>query len=267
MSATTTGWRIELDGVRFEVAGRRILDGISLAIGGTGRTVVLGPNGAGKSVLMRLCHGLLAPTSGTIGWLRALEAAGDISSAASAPTLERGERPRQAMVFQKPVMLRRSAAANIRYALGLAGIRGATAEARSMQALARVGLSALAQQTARTLSGGEQQRLAIARAWALEPEVLFLDEPTASLDPGAAHAIERLILAIAASGTKIVMTTHHLPLAARIADEIVFMSDGRVVEHAPAETFFARPQTAEAAEFLATEVVQRAMLAAPTADG
>jgi tungstate transport system ATP-binding protein len=168
------------------------------------------------------------------------------------------------MVFQKPVMLRRSALANIRYALDLAGIRGATAEARCLQALERVGLSALAEQPARTLSGGEQQRLAIARAWALEPDVLFLDEPTASLDPAAARAIERLILAIASSGTKIVMTTHHLPLAARIADDIVFMSGGRVIEHAPAERFFVRPHSVEAAEFLATEVVQRTTGQAPT---
>jgi len=255
MSATTPGWRLTLDGVRFEIAGRRIIDGVSLTIGGPGKTIVLGPNGAGKSILLRLCHGLLAPTSGTIRWQFAGGAGNETASPASAAPEERATRPHEAMVFQKPVMLRRSALANIRYALDLAGIRGPGAEARSRQALARVDLSALAEQPARTLSGGEQQRLAIARAWALEPAVLFLDEPTASLDPGAAHAIERLILTIASSGTKIVMTTHHLPLAARIADDIVFMSGGRVVEHAPADRFFARPQTAEAAEFMTTEVV------------
>jgi tungstate transport system ATP-binding protein len=264
MSATTSAWRLALDGVCFEIAGRRIIDHVSLTIGGPGRTIVLGPNGAGKSVLLRLCHGLVAPTSGTIGWQSADSAGDEAALPVSASTEKRATRPRQAMVFQKPVMLRRSALANIRYALDLAGIRGAAAEARCLQALERVGLSALASQPARTLSGGEQQRLAIARAWALEPAVLFLDEPTASLDPGAAHAIERLILAIASSGTKIVMTTHHLPLAARIADDIVFMSGGRVVEHAPAERFFVRPQSVEAAEFLATEVVQRTTGPAPT---
>jgi tungstate transport system ATP-binding protein len=266
VSATVPPWRLALDGVRFEIAGRRIIDDVTLAIGGAGKTIVLGPNGAGKSVLLRLCHGLLAPTSGTIAWQSAGCDRAE-SPAAHAPTAGGARQPRQAMVFQKPVMLRRSASANIRYALGLAGIHGAAADALCLRALARVGLSALAGQPARTLSGGEQQRLAIARAWALEPEVLFLDEPTASLDPAAAHAIERLILAIAASGTKIVMTTHHLPLAARIADEIVFVSEGRVLEQGPAERFFMQPQTAEAAEFVATEVVHRATLAAPPTSG
>jgi len=257
MSATTSAWRLALDRVDFAIAGRRIVADVSLAIGESGKTIVLGPNGAGKSVLMRLCHGLLAPTAGEVRWERA---------AGSDRLRGPAARPRQAMVFQKPVMLRRSALANVRYALALSGISGQAATTKGRQALERVGLSALAEQPARTLSGGEQQRLAIARAWALEPEVLFLDEPTASLDPGAAHAIERLILAIAASGTKIVMTTHHLPLAARIADDIVFVAAGRVVEHAPADRFFVGPQSADATAFLADEVVHRAANPAPARD-
>jgi tungstate transport system ATP-binding protein len=153
------------------------------------------------------------------------------------------------------VLLRRSALDNVRYALALRGVRGDTSRIRARQALERVGLSASRPQSARTMSGGEQQRVAIARAWALEPAVLFLDEPTASLDPGAAQDIERLIAAIAAGGTKIIMTTHHLALAARIASDIVFLHQGRVVEHAPAREFFARPQTAEARAFVRNEAL------------
>jgi len=229
---------LELDRVRFDAGGRRIIDDVSLKIGREGNTVILGANGAGKSVLMRLCHGLLVPASGTIRWLGpAVPAAG-----------------RQAMVFQRPVLLRRSALANIAYALELAGVRGVAAAARARQALERVGLSAVADQPARALSGGEQPRLAIARAWALEPDVLFLDEPTASLDPSAAQDVERLIGAVAATGTKIIMTTHHLAQAARIASEVIFLQQGRVLEQTPAAEFFARPRSEDARAFIRAEL-------------
>jgi tungstate transport system ATP-binding protein len=205
--------------------------------------VILGANGAGKSVLMRLCHGLLVPHSGKLSWC-----GGVPPGAAGGPVARR-----QAMVFQRPVLLRRSALANVTYALELAGISGTGRDARAKRALERVGLLAIAGRPARALSGGEQQRLAIARAWALEPEVLFLDEPTASLDPGAAQEVERLIGAIAAAGTKVIMTTHHLALAARIAGEIIFLQNGRVVEQTPAAEFFSRPRSAEAAAFIRVE--------------
>ena len=125
---------------------------------------------------------------------------------------------------------------------------------RALVALERVGLGALADRPARVLSGGEQQRLALARAWALDPEVLFLDEPTASLDPGATQEIERVIAAIHASGTKIVMVTHNLGQARRLGDEILFMHQGRIVERAPAESFFREPRSGEAAQFLEGEL-------------
>ncbi len=118
----------------------------------------------------------------------------------------------------------------------------------------RVGLSHAAHQPARVLSGGEQQRLALARAWALGPEVLFLDEPTANLDPGATREVETIIGQIHASGTKIVMTTHNLGQARRLGDEILFISGGRLVERAPVERFFAHPATAEAAAFIRGEL-------------
>ena len=155
-----------LDNVVFEVGTRRIIDGISLMLERGSRTIVLGPNGAGKSVLLRLCHGLLRPTSGRVVW--------------NAPELAGGAR-RQAMVFQRPVLLRRSARRNVTYALKLAGIIGEECEQRASEALGKVGLSSLGDRYARTLSGGEQQRLALARVWALRPEILFLDEPPCTL--------------------------------------------------------------------------------------
>jgi tungstate transport system ATP-binding protein len=228
-----------LENVSFVAAGRAIIDGVSCELTPGPRTVILGPNGSGKSVLMRLCHGLLKPTSGRIAWQGSRD--------------ER--RPRaQAMVFQRPVMLRRSALGNVTYGLKLAGVPRAERERRAREVVDAVGLSAVAHRPARVLSGGEQQKLALARAWALDPEVLFLDEPTANLDPGATREVERIVEQIHASGTKIVMTTHNLGQARRLADEILFMSGGRLADHAPVERFFAQPSTAEAAAFIKGEL-------------
>jgi tungstate transport system ATP-binding protein len=226
-----------LDGVSFAAGGKTIIDRVSMEIAEGPRTVILGSNGAGKSVLMRLCHGLLAPTAGTIEW--------------------RGGgngRRRQAMVFQRPVMLRRSALANIVYGLRLAGISAHESEMRARDVLEAVGLERVASRPARVLSGGEQQRLALARAWVLGPEVLFLDEPTANLDPGATRDVETLIGQIRAGGTKIVMTTHNLGQAKRLGDEILFLSQGRVVERAPVDRFFTKPASAEADAFIRGEL-------------
>jgi tungstate transport system ATP-binding protein len=239
MRAPTSILPLRLEGVSFAVGEKTIVDRVDLVLEAGPRTVILGPNGAGKSVLMRLCHGLLAPTSGGIVW-----------AAAERP----GERRRQAMVFQRPVMLRRSALANIEYGLKLAGVPADVREAEARFALESVGLADLADRAARVLSGGEQQRLALARAWALRPEVLFLDEPTASLDPSAAVEVERTIQAIHAAGTKIVMSTHNLGQARRLGDEILFLNQGRLVEHAPVDRFFTQPATAEAAAFIKGEL-------------
>ena len=226
-----------LDRVCFAAGGKTIIDGVSIEIAEGPRTVILGPNGAGKSVLMRLCHGLLPPTSGNIIWRGRTDG-----------------RQRQAMVFQRPVMLRRSALANVTYGLKLAGISPSERELRARDVLEAVGLSTVSERPARVLSGGEQQRVALARAWALGPEVLFLDEPTANLDPGASRDVESIIGQIRASGTKIVMTTHNLGQAKRLGDEILFLNQGRLVERSPVERFFPKPVSAEADAFIRGEL-------------
>ena len=239
MRAPTSLLPLRLEGVIFEARGHRIIKGISTTFKRGPRTVMLGPNGAGKSVLLRLCHGLLEPTAGAITW--------------NSPELPGGPR-RQAMVFQRPVLLRRSALGNVRYALKVGGIPASERDDRAYEALCKVGLEAHADRAARVLSGGEQQRLALARVWALRPEILFLDEPTASLDPGATHEIERVILALHAAGTKIVMVTHNLGQARRLADEILFLYQGRLLERQPADQFLKNPASAEAARFLEGEL-------------
>ena len=221
------------------VAYRDIIQPLSLEIDAGPSTIILGANGAGKSVLMRLMHGLLAPTAGGVAWRE--------SDALRVRRL-------QAMVFQRPVMLRRSALANVVYALAVAGVPLAEREATARAALAEVGLAHLARRAARVLSGGEQQRLALARAWALHPEVIFLDEPTASLDPTATREIEAVIRAFDAGGTKIVMATHNLGQARRLGDEVIYLHQGRVLERTPADRFFSQPASAEAAAFIKGEL-------------
>lgn len=234
MRAPATILPLEARGVGFAAGATRILSDVTLAIAAGAPTIIIGPNGAGKSVLLRLLHGLLAPSEGQIRW-------GDLTGDASR---------RQAMVFQRPVLLRRSAIANVLYPLRLASVPAKQRMDRAEQALALVGLSMLADRPARRLSGGEQQRLALARAAATGAEVLFLDEPCASLDPGATRAVEQIVARLAAQGTKIVMTTHDLGQARRLAGDVVFLHAGRVVEHAPAGRFFAGPATPAAAAFL-----------------
>jgi len=230
---------LTLEGVGYSVGGAAILDGIDLTLEAGPRTVILGPNGAGKSVLMRICHGLLAPTAGNVRWANP----------------ERRRQPRrQAMVFQRPVVLRRSALANLTFALAVAGVPRAERTERARRALDRVGLEGFANRPARVLSGGEQQRLALARAWLLEPEVLFLDEPTANLDPGATRQIEAIVQSIHDTGTKIVMITHSLGQAQRLGDEIVFIDRGRMLERTSVDRFFDTPATAQADAFLKGEL-------------
>ena len=231
---------LELRGVSYEAQGRRLVDTLNLRLEPGSLGVMLGPNGAGKTLTLRLCHGLIEPTLGTVNWL------GPEGAQA---------RGRQAMVFQRPVLLRRSAQANIRHALALNGVPRSERADRTREALERVGLSPLANRQARVLSGGEQQRLALARAWALRPEVLFLDEPTASLDPAAALAMEQAVRTIHAAGTTILMTTHDLGQARRFAQTVFFMHRGRLIEQGPAADFFAAPRTREARAFLAGDLL------------
>lgn len=230
---------LQLIGASYEVDGKRLIDHIDLELHAGTRTLVLGPNGAGKSLLLRLCHGLLMPTSGSVSW-----------SLDDRAALRRS----QALVFQRPVLLRRSVRANIEYALAVHGADRDTQVRRAGEALERTGLTQLAARPARGLSGGEQQRLALARAWALEPAVLFLDEPTANLDPASTRSLEALVEAIHRAGTKIVMTSHDLGQAHRLADEVLFLHRGRLVERAAADDFFAAPRSEEARAFLAGDL-------------
>jgi len=241
MSSLQTILPLEIRQLVFEADGTRLLHDINLSLAYGRRTVILGPNGAGKSLLLRLCHGLLTPTSGEILWR-------------GAGSRERAIR-RQAMVFQRPVMLRRSALANILHTLKIRNVPRPERRERAQAALAMAGLAHLADRPARLMSGGEQQRLALARAWVTEPEVLFLDEPTASLDPAATRSVESLVEGFHAAGTKIVMATHDLGQARRLADEIVFLHKGRLLEFAPAEEFFETPRTDEARAFTAGELL------------
>ena len=224
--------------VEYRVGDVRLLDKISFTLRSGGPAVVLGANGAGKTLLLKLCHGLLIPTAGRLHWQ------GDL----------REIKRRQAMVFQRPVLLRRSVAENIDYVLAIHRIPPLERQKSVREVLELTGLGALAQRAARVLSGGEQQRLALARAWVLAPEVLFLDEPTANLDPAATRAVEQLITDIAATGTKIVLSTHDLLQAQRLAAEVLFLHRGRLLEHSPAATFFAQPKSAAGKAFVGGEL-------------
>ena len=226
-------------GLEFGINGRKIIKDVSFWIGSSGRTVILGPNGAGKSVMLRLCHGLLKPTGGEIRW-------GDLSVAEA--------REQQAMASQHPVLLRRTVTGNLLHVLRVKGVPRGERQDLVEAALQQAGLEGLGGRAARTLSGGQQQRLAIARAFVLRPKVLLLDEPTANLDPAAVRGVEELIGAIGAAGTKILMTTHDIAQARRLAADVMFLNDGRLLEHAPAAEFFTSPKDPAAAGFLAGEL-------------
>ncbi|WP_404375012.1 ATP-binding cassette domain-containing protein [Vreelandella aquamarina] len=219
----------------FEHHGHRLLAPTTLTLSGCQRTLVMGPNGAGKSLLMRLAHGLLRPSSGQVSW--------------------EGAVPVQAMVFQRPVLLRRSAIDNLTYALAVQRVPRRKRKPLALQALEKFGLAPLAKRPARVLSGGEQQRLALARAWLLNPAVLFLDEPTSALDPAAIKAVEDAVNEFHQSGTRIVMTSHDLHQAKRLADEVLFIYSGQVLEHTPAERFFDTPASPQASAFIRGELV------------
>ena len=216
-----------------------ILDAMSLFFSAGSPTVLIGPNGAGKTTLLRAAMGLIPATRGHITW-----------GGRETPSPER-----LAFMFQRPAMLRRSTADNVQYALAAAGLPRAQRFDRTADLLALVGLEGLEHRPARRLSGGEQQRLALARALARDPAVLFLDEPTASLDPHAIKAIEDIIRSISAHGVKVVMSTHDLGQAKRLAGDIVLLHRGRLIENAPAAEFFAHPRSVEAKKFIAGELL------------
>ena len=222
---------VRVAGATVQAGATTILDRVTLSVGPGAPTALVGPNGAGKTTLLRLMMGLVEPDAG--------EAAID--------GIER------AIVFQKPVMLRRSVAANLAFALEAAGQPSDPAAIGALLDL--VGLAGLRDRPARRLSGGEQQRLAIARALARRPSLLLLDEPTASLDPAQTKLVEDLIGRIARSGVKIIFSTHDLGQARRLASDVVLMVAGRIAEHTPAATFFTAPASEAGRRFVAGELV------------
>jgi tungstate transport system ATP-binding protein len=237
MRANRADLPIQLDAVSFSAGGTAILADVTLSIEKGGPAVIVGPNGSGKTTLLKLAMGLITPSGGRVTWAGRSDA--DFS--------------RRAFVFQRPVMLRRSAAANVAYALRAASRDAGPEPVRKL--LEQVGLSGLGDRPARRLSGGEQQRLALAKALARDPEVLFLDEPTASLDPASSKAVEDIVRRSAASGVKIVMSTHDLAQARRLAAYVIFLVGGRLIEASAPCKFFEAPATAKARQFLAGEIV------------
>lgn len=228
---------VSLVGVGMRVKATAILRGVDLEIRPGPPTILMGPNGSGKTTILKLMMGLSEPSEGQVKFMP-----------------RAGETPiRRAIVFQKPVMLRRSTAANVRFALKSADRYPDQRVVAGL--LDQVGLSDLAKRAARKLSGGEQQRLALARALARNPDILFLDEPTANLDPAQTKAVEEIVMGVAASGVKVVMSTHDLGQAKRLAGEVVFLVGGRIIERGPAETFFSRPASLEASRFMAGELI------------
>ena len=239
MRAPHSDLPITFEGVSILARDLAILDNVSLTLHGGAPTILIGPNGSGKTTLLRTAMRLIPATRGRITW-------GGQEAALPA---------RRAIMFQRPAMLRRSAIGNIRYALAAAGVPRAERAQRTADLIDIVGLAGLERRPARRLSGGEQQRLALARALARDPTVLFLDEPSASLDPAATKAIEDLIRTIAARGVKVVMATHDLGQAKRLAGDIVLLHRGRLIEQGPAAEFFAAPRTSEAKKFIAGELL------------
>ncbi len=232
---------LEVHGLHIAREGKVLLDVPHLCLDGPGPTLILGPNGAGKSLLLRCLHGLIQPDSGRV--------------CQDGVVLNAAHKARQAMVFQSPVLLRRSVAANLDFVLKRKSMPRALRRHRIEALLAEGGLDGKARQSARSLSGGEAQRLAILRALALDPRTLFLDEPTSALDPSAMQMIERMVLRASARGVRIVMVTHDIGQARRLASGIVMMQAGRVVEYGSAQQVLEAPRINESRRYLAGGLV------------
>jgi tungstate transport system ATP-binding protein len=239
MRAPSSDLPLVLEDVSLQAGATMILDRLSLAITPGAPTLIVGPNGAGKTSLLRLCMGLATPSTGRISW-------GGRTDARPA---------RRAILFQRPVMLRRTVAANVGYALAQAGAPRSQRMPRVAALLDRVGLADLARRPARRLSGGEQQRLALARALARDPEILLLDEPTANLDPAATRSVEEIVLMAAQSGIKIVMASHDLGQVRRLAGDVIFLVRGALREQGRIPDFLDKPTTPEAEAFLRGDLV------------
>ena len=209
------------------------LSACTLSVKAGERLALVGANGSGKSTLLRVLHGLVRPGTGS---------------------LQTDTGARQAMLFQRPYMLRASVLNNVALGLWLRGTPWQSAKAQALQALERVGLADLAARNAKALSGGQQQRVALARAWALKPQVLLLDEPTASLDPGAKREVERLMAEFSAAGMTLIFSSHNLGQVKRLASRVIYLEHGRLIADLPTNDFFNGPLPAAAAHFLKGEL-------------
>ncbi len=229
---------ISTKNLSYKTNGQTLLTNLNIEIPTATKTIIMGANGAGKSLLLRILHGLIPPSNGSISW----------NGVPINPAIQAV----QAMVFQRPVLLRRSAIKNIAFVLKHLQKSERLGKAESILEAAK--LSHIANTPARLLSGGEQQRLAIARAMANEPKILFLDEPTASLDPASTQIIEKMIETAFNSGTKVILITHDIGQARRLADDIIFLNQGRLCEATPADSFFKKPKSAAAQAYLKGEL-------------
>lgn len=231
---------LELNGVVAKVRGKTLVGPVDLTIGTDGFTILMGPNGSGKTTLLRLMHGLQRVSQGHVTW--------------NAPEAE--VRARQAYVFQTPIMMRRRVVDSIAFALTLHGTPKVDARERATVWAKQIGLGHALQRPAPVLSGGEKQKLSLARALIRKPDILFLDEPCANLDGRATREIETILQEAQKTGTRIVMATHDMGQARRLATDVVFMHGGKVREATPASDFFANPQTPEAAAFIKGDIVE-----------
>lgn len=232
-SASTAA--VRLWDIRVSMDDKELLRGATVSLARHGITSVVGPNGAGKSLLLRVLAGLVRPDLGEV------EVGPDLGS--------------PAVVFQRPVLLRRTVRANLVHALKVAGVKRKDRPSKLAQLLTLASLTTLADIPARRLSGGEQQRLQMARALASEPRWILLDEPTASLDPAATSVFEALVRQISDEGVKVILVTHDRAQAERLSSDVVLMHKGRVVEHKGADTFFAVPETREGKAYLAGDLL------------
>jgi tungstate transport system ATP-binding protein len=234
--SAATSIMLTLENVGYQVDGQWLLQGLSNELYELKRTILLGQNGAGKSLFLRLCHNLIEPSIGRLKWAN-------------------GQPPRQTMVMQHPIMLRCSVQKNMALALysQRKNLTTHQIDQAIIEALDWAGMVDYLEHPAHLLSQGLQQRLAIARAWAFRPELLFLDEPTASLDPESTELVETMINDLTLCGVKIVMSTHNLAQARRLADDVIFIHGGKVLHHQNAETFFTNPQSKQAADYIRLE--------------
>jgi tungstate transport system ATP-binding protein len=229
-----------LKDVAYEIDGLKLIKGINLEINSIGSTIILGHNGSGKSLLLKLLHGVITPSSGQITWNNIIPASNQYW---------------RTFLLQRPTFFKQTVHYNIEFVLRIAGIPVNEYKTRCQQALEICGLANISHRFTHSLSGGELQKLSLARAWVLKPDVVLLDEPTVALDPPSVIGFENIIQQFKQSHTKVIMTTHDLAQAKRLADEIVFIDAGKVIEQSPAGNFFSGPQSKQAQNFISGELV------------